>query len=131
MTPNRKRQRGEGKIGCVVSILVLVLLIGVASKLVPYWWSVDQLGSTADELASRAGILTDETIKAQLKAKARELEITEALAPNAMSIRRAGTDKDGTMAIELRFKRNIDFYGAYTYTWVTEKKYIKPYMDAR
>jgi hypothetical protein len=131
MVPNRKRQHGEGKIGCIVSILVLLLVIAVASKLVPYWWSVDQLGDSADELASRAGLLTDDTIKAQLKAKAKELEITEALAPNAIVLRRSGTDKDGTMVIELKFKRNIDFFGAYKYTWVTEKRVLKPFMDAR
>jgi hypothetical protein len=131
MIPNRKRQRGEGKIGCVISILVLLVVIAIASKLVPYWWSVDQLGDNADELASRAGLLTDETIKAQLKAKARELELPEALAPNAISLRRSGTEKEGSMVIELRFKRSIDFYGAYKYTWVTEKRVHKPFMDAR
>lgn len=131
MTPYRNRQRGEGKIGCVVSILVLVLVIAVASKLVPYWWSVDQLRDNADELASRAGLLTDETIKAQLRAKAKELELPEAMAPNAMILRRSGSSREGSMAIELKFKRDIDFYGAYKYTWITEKRIYKPFMDAR
>jgi hypothetical protein len=131
MTPNRMRQRGEGKIGCVLSILMFALLLGIGGKLVPYWWSVDQLRDNADELASRAGLLNDDTIRAQLRAKAKDLELPEALAPNAITFRRQGSEREGAMVIELRFKREIDFYGIYKYTWVTEKRVFKPYMDAR
>ncbi len=131
MTPNRKHQRGEGKIGCVASMLVFIVLIAAGAKLVPYWWAIDQLQGNADELASRAGLLTDETIKAQLRAKARELELPEAMAANAIILRRSGTPAEGSMAIELKFKRDLDFYGAYKYTWVTEKRVSKPYMDVR
>ena len=131
MTPRHRRQRGEGKVGCIVTLLVFLVLVAVAAKIVPYWWSVDQLRDSADELASRAGLLNDETIKAQIKAKAREQEIPEALAPNAIVVRRQGSSNEGTMNIDLRFQRDLDFYGVYKYTWTTDKHIAKPYMDAR
>lgn len=131
MTPRRRLQRGEGKIGCIVSLLVLILVGGVGVKLIPYAWSVEQLKDNADELASRAGLLSDETIRVQLRAKAKDLELPEALAPNAIILRRQGSTNDGYMLIELRFKRDIDLYGAYTFTWATEKRIYKPYLDSR
>jgi len=84
MTPYRKHQLGEGKIGCVVSILVLALFLMAGSKLVPYWWAIDQLKDNAEEMASRAGNLNDDTIKLQLKAKARDLDLPEAQPSNGV-----------------------------------------------
>ncbi len=126
MRRNPKAQRGEGKIGCIVSLVVLVILGGIAAKIVPYWWAVDQLISSADELASRAGVLNDATLAAQLKTKAGELELNEALKPGAIGISKLG-DSSGTCTITLKFKRDIDFYGVTSYTWVTDKRIAKPY----
>ena len=131
MAPTGGTQRGEGKIGCVVSLLILACIIAIGAKIVPYAWSVEQLRDSSDELASRAGLLTDDTIRAQLRAKAKELEIPEALGPNAIVIRRAGSASEGSLVIELHFKREIDFYGAYSFTWTTDKRVFKPFMDAR
>jgi hypothetical protein len=124
-------QRGEGKIGCIVSLLVLAIVLGVGAKTIPYAWAVEQLRDSADELGSRAGLLTDDTIRAQLRAKAKELELPEALEPNALVLRRAGSASEGSLVIELHFKREIDLYGVYSFTWPTDKRIFKPFMDAR
>ncbi|MBI4911744.1 MAG: hypothetical protein HY823_03315 [Acidobacteria bacterium] len=127
-------QRGEGKVGCIASLIVFLLVGAAAAKLVPYWWDVDQLASTADELASRAGTIAPagqdarETIKAQLLSKAREQNLPEAAKAGAITISiQQGADFGGMCTIRLNFSRNIDFYGITSYTWTTDKTISKPW----
>ena len=127
MTWTRKGQRGEGKIGCMVSLVVFVALSAVAFKIVPYWWAVDQVVSTADELASRAGTLNAETITSQLKAKARDQEVFEAMKPGAITVSISGAADNGTCTITLRFTRDIDLYGVTKVNWSTDKRISKPW----
>lgn len=127
MSYQRGSQRGEGKVGCIASLLVFLILAAVAIKIVPYWWSVDQLANTADELASRAGVLNVDTLTAQLKAKARDLELVEAMKPGAIRVAMQGDGQMGNCTITLRFSRDLDFYGITKYTWTTEKVITKPW----
>lgn len=127
MTWMRNGQRGEGKIGCIISLVVFVALSATAFKIVPYWWAVDQLVSTADELASRAGTLNADTITSQMKAKARDQDILEAMKPGAIAVSISGTGDNGTCTINLRFTRDIDLYGVTKVTWATDKRISKPW----
>jgi hypothetical protein len=127
MARNRQGQRGEGKVGCILSLLVFLVLAGVAAKIVPYWWSVDQLVNTADELASRAGVLNNDTLMAQLKAKAREQELPEAMAPGAIRVTLQGAGESGMCTITLKFSRDLDMYGITKFTWATDKTISKPW----
>lgn len=127
MARNRDAQRGEGKVGCIVSLVVFLVLGAVAWKIVPYWWSVDQLINTADELASRAGVLNAETLMAQMKAKAKEQELMEALAPGAIVVNISGSGESGNCTISLRFTRELDFYGVTKYAWSTDRRISKPW----
>ena len=127
MTWKRSGQRGEGKIGCIVSLAVFVALGATAYKIVPYWWAVDQLVSTADELASRAGTLNADTITSQMKAKARDQEILEAMKPGAITVSISGAGDTGTCTILLRFTRDIDLFGVTKVTWTTDKRISKPW----
>jgi hypothetical protein len=127
MSLRQQGQRGEGKIGCIISLLVFLILGGVAFKIVPYWWAVDQLINTADELASRAGLLKSETLLAQLKAKAREQEIPEAMKPGAIGVSITGGGESGMCTITLRFSRDIDLFGVTKVNWATDKRISKPW----
>jgi len=127
MSRSRQAQRGEGKIGCIVSLLVFLILGGVAYKIVPYWWAVDQLINSADELASRAGMVNRESILAQLKAKAREEEIPEATSPGAITVMITGSGESGQCTITLRFERAIDLFGVTKVNWATDKRISKPW----
>ncbi len=127
MSAYRRSQRGEGKVGCIISLLAFLILAAVAFKIVPYWWSVDQLVSSADELASRAGVINQESVMAQLKAMARELELPEAVAPGAIAVSMSGDGTMGTCTITLRFSRDLDMYGITKYTWTTDKRISKPW----
>lgn len=131
MTSLRPSERGEGKIGCIVSLFVLLLGAAVALKIVPVLFSNGNLTSAAEDLGSRAGIMPVASLEAQLRAKAVDLEIPEALAKGAMTISVLGDNHAGTCVIRLHFTRKVDFYGFYVMDMAVDKTISRPYMDAR
>lgn len=128
---NRKRQRGEGKIGCIVTLLVLVILGAAAFQVVPVLFSNNDFLSSVENIAGRAAIIPQATIEAQINQKARELNIPEALAPGAIVVTKSGDHQMGTCTVRLKYTRKIDFYGVFTYPLETDKVKNIPYMDAR
>ena len=127
----RTQQRGEGKIGCMLTLLVLGLLVAAGAKIVPVLYANNSLEDTANDLASKAGVLPVASLEAQLLDKAKELEIPEALAKGAMRVTLVGERMAGTCSVRLKYSRKVDLYGAYTLTITTDKTVSKPYMDAR
>jgi len=130
MTPSIQRQRGEGKIGCIVSLLVLSIAIAVGVKAGPVYWSNNELKETAKDLASRASVINLAAIELQIKAKARELNVPEALVPGAISVRKSGDGIQGTCTVTLRYTRKIDFYGVTEYAMVMDEVVSVPYINA-
>lgn len=130
MILSSRRQRGEGKIGCIVSLVVLVSVGAVALKVVPILWSDNELKDAAKDIASRASVLPVLTIETQLKAKARELEIREALAPGAIQISKVGTSVEGNCTIALTYKRKVDLYGIYQWEDNVQLSVTSPYLNA-
>jgi hypothetical protein len=131
MIHSRSSQRGEGRIGCIVSLLVLALLAAISAKIIPVMTANNSLCSTAEDLGSRAGLMTAKAIELQLRAKASALEIPEALPPGAMTVDVQGDKQSGTCVIKFKFTRKIDFYGITTYSMDIDKTFIRPFMDAR
>ena len=103
MTSLRTSERGEGKIGCFVSLIVLVITAGLGLKIVPVFFSNNNLVTTAEDLGSRAGIMPVPALEAQLRSKAVELEIPEALTKGAMSFKILGDRNSGTCVVRLKF----------------------------
>lgn len=131
MTENRRNERGEGKIGCVVSLLVLIIVGAVALKIVPVLYANNSLVNAAEDLGSRAGIMSVATLEQQLRAKAAELEIPEALAKGGITFTILGDRSAGTCIIKLKYTQKLDLYGAYTLPIATDKTISRPYMDVR
>lgn len=131
MTGLHKHERGEGKIGCMISLLVLVIVGALAAKIVPVLYSNNALTNAAGDLCSRAGILPAGALEAQLRAKAIELEIPEALPKGHMTITVVGDHNAGTCIMKLHFTRKIDLYGLYTLPIDMDKTISQPYMDVR
>jgi len=128
---NIQRERGEGKVGCIVSLLVLAILIGAGMKAVPVLYSNNEFASAADSIAARAGILSQTAIELQLREKVKDLGITEALAPGAVVITKDGNANSGICIVRINYTRKIDFFGLYTYPLTTNITKNVPYMDAR
>lgn len=131
MTSLRTPERGEGKIGCFISLLVLLLAGGVAFKLIPVFFSNGSLVNTAEDLGSRAALMPVSAMEQQIRSRAAELEIPEAMAKGAITISLMGDQHSGTCNITLRYTRKIDLYGFYTFDLPTDKTVSRPYMDAR
>ncbi len=125
-----RQQRGEGKLGCLVSLLVLGALGGAAYKAVPVYYSNSELIDACDFIASGAARKPLETVEREVKDKARELGVLEALADKqAIRVSKAGGGDVGSCTITLRYKRTIDFYGVYQWSLATDKRITKPIFD--
>ncbi len=125
-----QHQRGEGKTGCIVTLLVLGLLGAVAYKVIPVYYGNSELIDACDFIASDAGKRPLENIDREIRAKAKELGVFEALTDkNAIRITKTGGENGGTCSIVLRYKRTIDFYGVYTWTLETDKHITKPIFE--
>jgi hypothetical protein len=129
MNTFRHRQRGEGKIGCIVSLLVLVTCAAVGYKAVPVFWTNNELQDAAKDLATRASVTPVESIELQVRTKAKDLDIAEATAKGAIRVSKRGDGQQGMCSIRLRYDRKIDLYGVYTWTVVTDKEVTAPYIS--
>jgi len=129
MIPLHRRQRGEGKIGCIVSLLVLVVAAAAGIKLVPIYWSDNELKDAAKDFASRASVLQVEAIELQLRAKAQELGIAEAVTPGAIKATKTGGGTQGMCVINVKYTRKIDLYGAYVWPVEVNEAISAPYMS--
>lgn len=125
-----RHQRGEGKLGCIVSMLVLGALGAVAYKVVPVYYGNSELIDACDFIASDASKRPLEVIDREIRSKAKELGVFEALTDkNAIHVSKSGGENAGTCTITLRYKRTIDFYGVYTWTLETDKRISKPIFE--
>jgi hypothetical protein len=131
MHSTRMKERGEGKIGCVVTFLVLVAAGALAYKLVPVFYTNMALQDFGNDLTTRAGVMGVNDLTVQLRAKARELQIPEALAKGAMSLTVNGSNSAGVCTVQFHYSRQVDLYGFYTLTIDTDKTITNQYMDVR
>ncbi|MGA2078992.1 MAG: hypothetical protein ABSH53_00010 [Holophaga sp.] len=131
MAPSKTRQRGEGKIGCILSLLVFIVGVALALKLVPVWYSNNNLRAYAADLALEAGVKTIPTMMAQLRSKAKELDIPEALDEGAITVTTLGPSSEGNCTITLNYSRVVDLYGIYPVTFTTNEVINRHYVDAR
>jgi hypothetical protein len=125
-----QHQRGEGKIGCIVSLLVLGVLGAAAYKVLPVYYANSELIDACDFIASDASKRPLEIIDREIRAKAKELGVVEALTDkSAIRVSKTGGENGGTCTIVLRYKRVIDFYGVYKWTLETDKRITKPIFE--
>jgi hypothetical protein len=125
-----RRQRGEGKLGCIVSLLVVGALAAAAYKAVPVYYGNSELIDACGFIASGASGKPVETIDREVKDKAKELMVVEVLAQKgAIRVTKTSGAEAGTCTITLRYKRVIDFYGIYQWTLVTDSVITKPIFE--
>ena len=128
----RTRQAGEGKVGCFITLVILIVGIAVGIKAIPVYYSNNEfVKACSDDIApnaSRASSnLSAEELADQItkvaRDKAKELEIPEAMAPGAVtvSVQQAGSDTPGNVHMVLHYGRPVDFYGIYSYTFKTDE----------
>ncbi len=131
MNPGNTRERGEGKAGCIVTLLVLIIGIAAGVKLFPVFYSNNSLAEYAGDLAGQAGLKPEPLLVSMLRAKAQALEIPEALDESAMTINVHGDSQSGICTINLNYSRTVDLYGVYPLTIDTHKTITRNFVDAR
>lgn len=125
----RIQERGEGKVGCIVSLVVLCAAIGAGIKIIPVFYSNNNLKDVAIRKAESAGGRPMEALVKELQIEAQNLEIQEALAPNAISATKKITTDKTDIIITLKYSRAVDLYGITTITIPTDEKIDRPVLE--
>jgi hypothetical protein len=131
MGSHHSRERGEGKIGCFLSLLVLAGGIAAGIKIIPVYYTNNNLEEFASDLAGQAGFKPLPQLEAEMRNKADLLGITEALKKGAVAVSVIGDPSLGTCNIRLDYTRPVDLYGAYTLQIRTHKTISRTYRDLR
>jgi hypothetical protein len=131
MIRNRKAERGEGKVGCLISLAVFVVAALVVYKLLPVYLHYDELVTFAKESAVRAGIQSTDDMQTALVNKAKVLEIREATVPGAIQVSRTGDKNAGVCNITIKYSQNVDFFGVTSVKLDFDKSVSLNYVDSR
>lgn len=111
-------------------MLILGAVGAIAYKAIPVYYGNSELVDACDFIASGASKKPIETIEREVKDKAKELGVIEVLMDKkSVRVTKASSGDSGTCTITLRYTRNIDFYGAYKWTLVTDKRITKPIFE--
>ncbi len=125
----RIHERGEGKVGCIVTLLVVIILGAAAWQIVPVYYSNNVLADAAERKADAAAGRTPEDLVKELREEARRLEIPEALAPNAITITKRSSTDVGLITVTLRYSRKVNLYGITDITIDTDRKLERPLLE--
>ena len=108
-------RHGQGKIGCIIRLLVLLAVVGIAAKLIPVKIRSAELYDFMEEQAQRATRSTPEAVKKNVLARAKDLGLP--VEPKDVTVQRRG----GRVVITARYTIPIEFPG---YTYVIEVNHV-------
>lgn len=126
-----RTQRGEGQIGCVIMAVVFSIIGAAAFKAVPVLISNNNFKEAAVNIATRTSTTSVDELQKEIRAKAKEYGVAEAMEPGAVVLTKSGDKFQGTFRLKFNYTRKIDFYGLTTVEWVTDSSSEGKYMDAR
>lgn len=109
MRRNRS-QRGEGQLGCVVGLVLLLVAVFVAYKMIPIKVKAAEIRQEVVDEAKQAGTHGDERIVATIVQKAQEVGLP--VTPEDISIERRANQ----ISVDVRYTVPVVFPG-YTYQW--------------
>ncbi len=110
-----RNPRGEGRVGCIIWLVVLAAVILIAWKAVPVKIASAEFESFCEEQAKFAGAQTAEQIQRRILKRAEDLEIP--LDPKNLEVRK-GRDR---IRIRYSYTVPVEFPG-YTHNWKFEAK---------
>lgn len=110
MRRNRQSERGEGQLGCVFGLILMLLAILVAYKMIPIKVKAAELRQTVVDEAKSAGTHSDSVILQSILAKADSLKLP--VTEDDVTINR----KSGSISVEVQYTVPVQFPG-YTYNW--------------
>jgi len=105
-----RRQRGEGKIGCLIGLVVLLLAVMVAYKMVPVKVKAAEMRDTVQDEAKSASQHNDAYIVKAILVKAQSLELP-VVEKNIEVVR-----KGGEIRVDVDYTVPVEFPG-FVYQW--------------
>lgn len=108
-------QRGEVKLGLILSLVILVLAVVAAIKAIPVMFSVYELDDFAKRQAESADRLSDTAIAEQILARAQTLRLP--LSRENLSVKRQGRH----ITVEYNYTVEINL-PLYTHSWVVSRR---------
>lgn len=111
MTPFKQSQRGEGKLGCILTLLVVGAMVAVAFKIGPVYYGNMELADAADFKATMGSRVPAEQVESEMRSKAKELGVLEALKPGGIKVTKTSSGDSGTCTITLKYTCKVDLYG--------------------
>jgi hypothetical protein len=109
-------QRGEGKVGTIVSLLLLIISIMVAVKMIPVKIADTEFQDFMDDQAKFAGHRKADTIRKAILEHAKAKEIP--LEKKNLLVKRPGD----RVKIECSYTVPVEFPFGYTYNWTFEHR---------
>ena len=130
-TSSIQKQRGDGKIAFIITLLVAIILVAVGIKVVPAHLSNNKFLTAVEEIAGKAANSADDDLRAMMVAKARELGITEAQEPQAIAVARTNPQAGSTQGmctVRVKYNRNINIFGVTSVKLAVDKEIAKPFL---
>ncbi len=115
----RLRARGEGKVGCILWLVVFLVAALIAWKMIPVKIASSQLYDYMEDEAKFAAGNTPETLKKRIHQKARELNLP--VKEEAISVEKPGDN----VRMRCTYDVPIEFPG-YTYVWHFDHQVYRP-----
>ncbi len=107
---NRRHELGEGKVGCLIGLVVLLIAGMVAYKMIPVKVKAAEMRDETADLARSAGQHNDAWIAKALLEKGQKLELP--IEEKSIQINRA----NGEIRVDVDYTVPVQFPG-YTYQW--------------
>jgi predicted membrane protein len=106
----RRRERGEGQLGCLIGLIVLAIAVFIAWKMIPVKVKAAEMRQVVVDEAKAAGTHDNDKIKGAIMAKVYDtkLPVTE----DDIKITRIS----GEITVDVEYDVPIDFPG-FTYKW--------------
>lgn len=103
-------QRGEGQLGCIVGLIILVIASYIAYKVIPVKVRSAEVRGIAVDAARSAGRFDDRQIRRMITDKARDNRLP--VSDKNIKIRRTGS----SIRLEVDYTVPVEFPG-YTHQW--------------
>ena len=129
MSDRTTKQRGEGKVGCTVSLLVMAILVAIAIKVIPVYYADNQIYDIVARKAEQAAGRRAEDMEKEIRIAIRELGIPEAMAPRAITIRKTMSGDVGNVTVTMRYSHKVDLYGIAQWPFNVDKTMSHPVLE--
>jgi len=129
MSDRTTKQRGEGKVGCTISLVVMAILVAIAIKVVPVYYADNQIYDIVERKAEQAAGRNPVDMEKEVRIAIRGLGIPEATAPRAITFRKTMSGDTGTVTVTMKYSHKVDLYGIAQWPFNVDKTMSQPVLE--